>query len=320
MSIKQNINKTNAKSPNTHLPDFPKFEHLTIDHRTVLEDITNKFDSYSDFNFISLYSWDTQNEIEVSSLNNNLIIKFTDYSSPDIFFSFIGTNKIEETAKILIQHSIDAGHQPYLSLVPEAVASKLLDGNTDLIVKEDRDNHDYILSVETLTRFSSNQFRGKKNLYNRFHKLHGNSQISKELDLNNSEIRSSIIEVLDDWSESRNKNDEDTRNEFIAIKKCLNNQKFLNIKAFGVYVEDKLIAFTLFEMRNNREAIIHFDKANINYVGIFENLKHGFAKLLNDQNVATINYEQDLGITGLRRAKESYHPIKFLKKYTIKLP
>jgi hypothetical protein len=32
-----------------------------------------------------------------------------------------------------------------------------------------------------------------------------------------------------------------------------------------------------------------------------------------------VNLEQDLGIEGLRRSKESYHPVRMVNKYTIKL-
>jgi len=302
------------------LPLFPQFTELTLEHKAVLEAITNQFASYSDFNFISLFSWDTEGKIAVSLLNDNLVVRFTDYVDHDIFYSFLGINKVRDTVVKLIGHSTSAGHKTYLSLVPEEVIDSLPDDvRSSLQISQDRDNHDYILSVDELVRFSSNKFRGKKNLYNRFTNAHGERAATTELDLSNQDIKKQLLEVLEEWGRSRQKTGAETKNEFIAIRRCLEHQAELGARAFGTYVDNKLIAFTLFEIAKNNEAIIHFDKANVEYIGVFEHLKHSFAKHMAALNVATINYEQDLGIEGLRRAKESYRPVKFLKKYTIAL-
>jgi hypothetical protein len=33
-----------------------------------------------------------------------------------------------------------------------------------------------------------------------------------------------------------------------------------------------------------------------------------------------VNREQDMGVTGLRNAKMSYNPVKFIKKYRVYIP
>ena len=41
------------------------------------------------------------------------------------------------------------------------------------------------------------------------------------------------------------------------------------------------------------------------------------ARILHDMNIPYYNWEQDLGIPGLRYSKEKYKPIFYLKKFTV---
>lgn len=60
------------------------------------------------------------------------------------------------------------------------------------------------------------------------------------------------------------------------------------------------------------------EKADYNYEGIYAVINRDFVRSLPEQYIH-INREEDLGIPGLRRAKESYKPELLLHKFTIML-
>jgi hypothetical protein len=69
-------------------------------------------------------------------------------------------------------------------------------------------------------------------------------------------------------------------------------------------------------MLNDNTLVIHIEKAHAEYEGAYQAINNLFLK--NCCIEATyVNREQDLGIEGLRRAKESYKPIRLIKKSII---
>ena len=64
--------------------------------------------------------------------------------------------------------------------------------------------------------------------------------------------------------------------------------------------------------------MMHFSNANTeNFESLFVYTIHVSAKYLQDHGVHSMNMEQDLGLPGLRIAKSSWNPVKYLKKLTI---
>ena len=107
--------------------------------------------------------------------------------------------------------------------------------------------------------------------------------------------------------------------EILSIKEVFESYEKLkdNVKIAGVYIDNKLEAFTIGEKINENIALIHIEKANQNIKGIYQYINQQF--LLNEfPNVKYVNREEDLGLDGLREAKLSYHPCKFIEKYSIK--
>lgn len=301
------------------LPEFPEFEQLGIHHKKLLRDIAASFPCYSDYNFVSLFTWDAGGEIAVSTLNDNLIIRFSDYTDGSAFYSLLGDNQLRDTMRQLIEDAEKRGIRTDLSLIPHSVIEKLNLENeaNELTIEEDLDNHDYIYLVDDLVELSRSSFQTKRNLLNRFNRNFSARAQYEELELGEPAVQKQINDLLEKWQFSRGKTDEQVATEFSAIRRFVKHHEELEIQAFGVYVDGQLSAFTFFELLPNKMAIIHFDKSDTSIEGIVEYLKHNTAKQLRTFGVDKYNYEQDLGIEGLRRAKMSYHPTEFLKKYKV---
>lgn len=297
---------------------FPDFAPISIDDKNFFEAFTHLFPNYSDFNFVSIFSWDINETASYSILNDNIVLRLEDYMTRDHLYTFIGTNKADETIRTIISHVNKDGAHPELFLIPESVV-KAIKKPEEFVITEDHDNHDYILSVPTLVEFKTNDFRGKKNLHNRFVRAYGEHTVTKEIDLSDPEVQESINKVNNEWGSSRNKTLAEIESELGAIKRNLKHSEHLGAKAYGLYVADELVGYIIYEILPNKMIMNHFTKANIDYVGVFEYLDHTFAKHLSKQDIEFINYEQDLGIEGLRKSKLSHHPVDFLRKYRVKL-
>ena len=81
-----------------------------------------------------------------------------------------------------------------------------------------------------------------------------------------------------------------------------------------IRIDDKIAAFSLGEQINSNSVVIHIEKANTFYDGIYQAINQQF--LYNDWNdMEFVNREEDLGIAGLRHAKMTYNPIRFVEKF-----
>lgn len=295
------------------LPTFPDLKALEKTDRQEIEQVTKHFLPYSDYNFTSLWCWDTKQKIRVGILNNNLIVRFTDYLNGEEFFSFMGRTMANETANRLLLEAEKIGIRPVLSLIPEETA-KLLDSKLFLI-NEDRDGFDYVYPIENLSTYKGNKLGAKRNFLNRFTKNYKSE--TRVINLNESLIQQQLLKNFSEWASEKGLSDDNTQNELSAIKRLflLDNQ---NIVAIGIFVADQLVGFSIDEVLNNSFSLLHFEKGKLNtFVGLFPFIMQQTTEILKTKGSSFLNYEQDMGIPGLRKGKMSYHPSQMLKKYTI---
>jgi hypothetical protein len=90
------------------------------------------------------------------------------------------------------------------------------------------------------------------------------------------------------------------------------------MKGGAILINGKVEAFTLGEPLNGDTVVIHIEKANPAYEGLYTLINQAFLEK-QWSGYTYVNREQDLGEEGLRKAKESYFPHHMVNKYTITL-
>ncbi|MFH1170725.1 MAG: phosphatidylglycerol lysyltransferase domain-containing protein [Candidatus Vogelbacteria bacterium] len=296
------------------LPQFPTFKKLELSDKAEVEAHTSKYPPYSDFNFVSMWSWDVNGEMRISELNGNLVVRFNDYLTGEPFYSFLGDNEVNDTAEKLLERAKKDGLKEKLGLVPEISIQKL--NRETFLVSEDRDNFDYIIPTEIFKNYNTKATRAKKKSVKQF--LRNFSPVVRVLNLHDQDTKSNILKVFDKWSDNKSASSLEVKNELSALERLFDSGCFSNHLCTGVFVDSELISFCLSEPLNNDFSSIHFCKADTSISsGTYAHVLQENANKLSTKNLKFVNIEQDLGIENMRKWKMSHGDHMFLKKYTV---
>ncbi len=300
------------------IPTFPTFKSLELPDKRAVERLTKVFPAYSDFNFTSLWVWNIKNAVKISKLNGNLVVLFADYVTGEPFLSFIGDKKVSATAFQLLSYAKVHFKQNFLKLIPEELAPYFSFKDSPFIVHHDRADADYIYLSDhlmTMREWSKNP-KGKalRKYLSTFpeHKVvvAPLSKINKD----------HYLDVFHKWSLEKHGNHAFDLNEFKAFERFLGLAD-THIVFVSLYVGDELAGFSAYELLPKHYAVAHFSKAHTSvYPGVYEILNWEEGKVMHAKGVKFLNWEQDLGIPGLRHAKEKYRPYFLLKKIMVTLP
>jgi len=304
--------------PRKKIPTFPEFIDVSPELQVEIESFTHSFEPYSDFNFFSLYSWDTVSNRKVSILNNNLVAQMTDYETGEPLLSFLGTNNQVETIKSLIKHAQELGLSETLHYVPEVSVSKIND--SFIIINEKRGDFDYLYSVKDIAELKGGKYSKKRQLTNVFIKNNPGAHFVQE-DMSNIKSDTEILEILKNWQENKTNSDKecDLDHEPVAIDRLLKLKDKSKLILSYVLIEGKAVAFSIDEILPNKYALAHYSKFDTTYRGVNEYLNRRIATELIAKGVELWNWEQDLDLENLRYSKMSYLPTKFINKYSIAL-
>ena len=85
-----------------------------------------------------------------------------------------------------------------------------------------------------------------------------------------------------------------------------------------LYQNGEPVAFTAATQLDQLTMDVHFEKALPGVEGAYTMINREFVRAISEKfpDVEYINREEDMGLEGLRKSKESYHPDVLLMKYT----
>ena len=164
---------------------------------------------------------------------------------------------------------------------------------------------DYIYLSSDLINLQGNKFHSKRNHIYRFYKQFPNHTFREYLETDYEQV----MQLCNHWS---------LPFETQMIERALANFKELELKIMVLFAENKLVGFSVNSMENSTIAHTLFEKADRTVEGAYQALNNLTARAL-FQNIKYVNRQSDMNIQGLRKSKQSYHPIQIVKKYKVTL-
>lgn len=290
------------------------FKPLELEDKVIFDKYLKPYSFLTcEYSFTNLFIWRKGCDIQYTIMNDALIIKKSDFNGRYHFMQPIGYNK--NNLKELVEELISIKQIQKLDYLFKDVETPFLKDLEDVFpgkfsIVEDRDNFDYIYDSKKLATLSGNALHRKKNHYNAF---------IKKYDYRVEPLREELLEdcimASREWC-FKNECKGYVLYEMRSIIDLLKNMSSLDFTGIVVYVNDKPSAFTIGEKMNDNMAIIHTEKADSEIRGLYAFINKVFVETY-FKDIPYINREQDLGIEGLRHAKESYQPIKLEAKYTV---
>lgn len=292
---------------------FPQFTKLQLSDKDRIEHIVARFAPYSDFNFTSLYCWNVDETAEFSIVSGDtLVIKIPDYLTGEPVYSLIGGRMLDSTIYDVVT-VVDN-----LRLVPESAIASLADPKK-FVITEDRDQFDYVYNLSDLTALSGKKFSTIRNKVNQFSHAHPNYHFSI-IDSISDRERQQMKNIFTKWAEEKESSNDEIRMEREAIDRFITGMVLDRMVAIIMYIDDDPVGFSINEItRTGEYAICHWQKTLHAYTNCDSVLTLYSSNILLERGCRLVNWEQDLGISGLRQLKQSYRPVEFLKKYSIKL-
>jgi len=179
----------------------------------------------------------------------------------------------------------------------------------------ERDNFDYVYLAQDLIELKGRKFHNKKNHVNGFRKTYSDYEYVPMTE----DMTEQCIEFMNIWCEERGCVKGDSLDcERNAIIEAMHNFTALGFQGAAIFVGGTMAGFTYGEMGNDNTAVIHVEKGHNEFKGVYGVINQEFCART-WQHAEFINREEDMGIEGLRKAKESYNPVKMVEKYIVKI-
>lgn len=297
------------------LPLFPHFKPLEISDRETVHAVLWKYQpETSELTFSNLYIWRKKYHYRWAIFENWLLLIATDEKGKIYALEPIGPPSRNKAAQQLLNWlSRQSSGKPEIDRADRRIVNELQSVD-NFLTEPIREHFDYLYYTTNLVNLSGRKFHSKRNHLNRFLR---NYRFDYQ-PLTDSHIPQ-CMEYSTRWCRIYHcKENPSLCEEFVAINEALAQFNKLHLSGAAIYIDGSMEAFTLGELLNNNTAVIHVEKASAEYHGIYAAINQMFSAG-SFKNTTFINREQDLGNEGLRKAKLSYHPVRFVEKFRIKL-
>ena len=260
-----------------------------------------------EYSFTNLFLWGRQTAAEIGGY----LVLFSHYEGRSVYTFPVGQGDLKPVLDAIIADSRERGIPCRLtSLLPEdcRVLEQLYPGK--FRCNWDRGSYDYVYAIDDLAHLRGRKYIKKRNHLHQFEAAYPDWRAVPIDEENLPEAK----EFVRQWLARRE--EETFRLERVALERAFRYYRELEMEGMMLYVGDRPAAVAMASRLSADTYDIHFEKADEGINGAYNAINREFSAYLQAQHpeVQFLNREDDLGIPGLRVAKESYRPVDMIVK------
>lgn len=282
----------------------------------------------ADYSFTNLYIWRKEYQPKIAWCDERLLVGMPQWN---IYAYPKGDGPIENSIELLMNEAHERGEKLLIRGLTDKTLAEFLPLYGDRFeISEDRDNADYIYSVEKLCNLAGRKLSSKRNHIKHFerngewefHKISASGCGRVTSCSERDEYKLSSVDEAKAFVDEfyKEKGDPELQAEATAIEEMFANYETLGFIGGLLYQNGEPVAFTAGTPLDDIVFDTHFEKAMPGVEAAYTMVNREFARLVAQElpEIQFFNREEDMGIEGLRKAKLSYHPDILLMKYYAK--
>lgn len=272
-----------------------------------------------EYNFTNLYVWKDAYRHELARMDDFLLVHLCGGLGCSYLYP-AGAGDVRSVI-LALKEEADRRGEPLrlVCLTPRQVEEleALFPGR--FVYTADRDGYDYLYEIDRLADLGGKKLHGKRNHINRF--LENNASWTYEEVT--PESLPECLEMDKEWyrrsAEREGAAEErDLGDEGRALRLSMEHFHELGLEGGLIRVYGEVVAFTMGDRLSSDTYDVHFEKAYGELQGAYAMINREFARWVRRRHpgVRYLNREDDMGVEGLRKAKESYYPDRMVEKHS----
>lgn len=284
-----------------------KIEQKELYQRYLLDDVERG----CEYTFSNLYLWGRQN---ATILHDHMVL-FSQFDRKSVYPYPVGSGDKKPVLDAIIADAKERGitcRITSLNAETRQTLETLYPGMFRFHCA--RDSFDYVYDINDLADLPGKKYQKKRNHCNRFRTDYPNYKVQPLSDDN----REQVLEMITAWyvAKEQSNPESDFLLERTAITKALKHYRELEMDGLVLLDDNKILGITMGSRLSRNTYDIQFEKAWGDVNGAYAIINYEFARYLRNKypDILFLDREEDLGIEGLRIAKERYFPHHMIEK------
>lgn len=296
-----------------------EFRELTLEDKPRVEACARAYSYHlCEHCFTDLFIWRGHYHTRVCFWEGFLLVQMKTVDEQQIMYlAPVGEGDLAAAIRLLEQDAQERGVPFAMCSIAEDMKPRIeaaLPGRYEY--STDEGGWDYIYLSEKLQTLSGKKLQTKRNLVNRFLAAHEGRWTYEDITKENTH---DAFQFHIKWCEQNGcMRDQDFWGETCAIGIALNYFDELDLRGGILRLDEEVIAFTLGCRASEDMFVVQIEKADHTIDGAYQMINQQFVKR-NCTDVQYVNREEDLGLEGLRKAKQSYRPVMMGVKHCARI-